>query len=67
MVKTEVWDVTWHVSGMDREEDSHTSSVALIEGYSTLVDIPKIIATTRTGDPKLAHLVIVDSMTRVEE
>lgn len=59
---TTIFEVAWHTPNLERSgRDSHLSTVAVIDGYSTMADIPKIIATKRTGDPSLAYLVIVDS------
>jgi len=54
--------VKWHATpGRDFE-----SSVTIIEGYSTLADIPKIIAVARTGNPADAAVITIDQITRLD-
>lgn len=57
--------VKWHTPG--NESMTHSSNVLIVDGYSTMEDIPRIIATARTGDPNLAYLIIVDSVEFLSE
>lgn len=57
---TTVYNVRWHAG---HDGAPQRSLVAVTEGYSTVDDIPRIIAVKRTGDPGLAYLVTVDSAT----
>jgi hypothetical protein len=61
-----LYDVDWHIP-LFGAVIRHASTVRITEGYTTVEDIPKIIAVSRTGDPSLAHLVIVDKVTEVTD
>lgn len=54
--------VTWHARGSTQ---SHETPVMIVDGYSTVDDIPAIIAASRTGRPDDGELVIVESYRQV--
>lgn len=59
-----VYRVTWRVVGKD---DYWVNEVIVTEGYTTVLDIPKILATRYLSGPKDADLVEVVSLLVVEE
>jgi hypothetical protein len=64
------YDVMWHMPGSGPDTGTYRSRVVVNSEWAphptTEDDIPAIIATSRTGDPSLAYLVIIDSLTLVD-
>jgi hypothetical protein len=60
-----VYRVTWRVVGM--EDDYWVNEVIVTEGYTTVLDIPKILATRYLGGPEDADLAQVVSLVVVED
>lgn len=50
------YDVEWRTVGTSWVGHHHTR-VAIIPGYTTVEDIPKIIAVSRTGRPSDASVI----------
>jgi hypothetical protein len=62
--KVTLYDVSWHVLTVPTE---FRTRVSIREGYSTVEDIPKILAVARTGRADNASVIVVDSMREVTE
>jgi hypothetical protein len=56
--KIMIYDVVWHLPGKDQD---YLQSVQIIPGYTTVADIPVIIAVSRTGRQSDAGFILVDS------
>lgn len=56
--------VTYKIGDADQ---LYTDTVVIIDGYSTVDDIPKIIAVKRTGNPKDAVFIGVQSKERLPD
>lgn len=61
MSESTTYRVVWSTWGSEKRFVSH---VVIIPGYTTTDDVPKIIATRRTGRPDDAVFITVHTMTQ---
>lgn len=57
------YEVRWHIVGSDVRG---TAQVLITPGYTTVDDIPAIIATARTGRPSDGRYLIIDETRELE-
>lgn len=61
------YEVEWTILGLEDSFAPQTTRVKIIEGYTTVDDIPTILAVRRTGRPKDAVFIKTLAMREVTE